>query len=131
MCFHLPGAGSCMRVSALGLSKLNSLMCCRGPGELLGRKQSGQAGLGCLRAAQLPGDTPLLEAARASAKAQLATLGAQPVERSSSCCGATRSILWHCISVAVSNCFTGCVGILAHCVPCGRLALLAKLTTCW
>lgn len=47
----------------------------RGPGELLGRKQSGQAGLGCLRAARLPGDTPLLEAARSSAKAQLTALG--------------------------------------------------------
>lgn len=47
----------------------------RGPGELLGRKQSGQTGLGCLRAARLPGDTPLLEAARSSAKAQLAALG--------------------------------------------------------
>lgn len=71
----LSAVASCASVSASGLSKLDSLMC-RGPGELLGRKQSGQAGLGCLRAAQLPGDTPLLEAARSSAKAQLAALGA-------------------------------------------------------
>lgn len=51
---------------------------CRGPGELLGRRQSGQSGLGCLRAAELPRDTPLLDAARATAKAQLTSLGLDP-----------------------------------------------------
>jgi hypothetical protein len=56
----------------------------------LGRKQSGQAGLGCLRAAQLPGDTPLLEAARASAKAQLAALGLNPADWPTQLLGALR-----------------------------------------
>ena len=114
----LSGTASCTSASALGRSKLGSLMRCRGPGELLGRKQSGQAGLGCLRAAQLPGDTPLLEAARASAKAQLATLGAQPVERSVSCCGVTRSILWQSATASLgvlASSRTACRVLGWHC----------------
>lgn len=51
---------------------------CRGAGEVLGRKQSGQKAIGCLRACSLPEDQDLLEAARGGAVSLLEEHGLEP-----------------------------------------------------
>ena len=50
----------------------------RGAGELLGKKQSGTAALGCLRAASFPQDKQLLKEARGAAKRVLVQYGMDP-----------------------------------------------------
>ena len=51
---------------------------CRGPGDFLGKKQSGRDGLSCLKAARLPEDRQLLEQARAAAAELLQEYGLEP-----------------------------------------------------
>lgn len=58
-------------------SFLHALLC-RGPGDFLGRKQSGRDGLSCLKAARLPEDRQLLEQARAAAAELLQEYGLEP-----------------------------------------------------
>lgn len=50
----------------------------RGPGQVLGRQQSGKSSLGCLRAADLSIDGPLLIQARDTAVEQLTEYGMDP-----------------------------------------------------
>ncbi len=51
---------------------------CRGPGDFLGKKQSGKDGLSYLKAAKLPEDRQLLEHARAAAAEMLQEMGLDP-----------------------------------------------------
>lgn len=51
---------------------------CRGPGDFLGKKQSGKDGLSYLKAAKLPEDRQLLEQARAAAVDLLLEYGLEP-----------------------------------------------------
>ena len=53
-------------------------MLCRGPGDFLGKKQSGRDGLSYLKAAKLPEDRQLLEQARAAAAEMLQEMGLDP-----------------------------------------------------
>ena len=50
----------------------------RGPGDFLGKKQSGKDGLSYLKAAKLPEDRQLLEQARAAAAEMLQEMGLDP-----------------------------------------------------
>ena len=50
----------------------------RGPGDFLGKKQSGVNGLGYLRVAKLPQDRQILEQARAGAAELLQESGLEP-----------------------------------------------------
>lgn len=52
--------------------------CCRGPGQALGKQQSGKGSLGCLRAADLVTDSDLLEQARKTAMDLLIQNGMDP-----------------------------------------------------
>ncbi len=51
-----------------GVCVANCAVLCRGPGDFLGKKQSGRDGLSYLKAAKLPEDRQLLEQARAAAR---------------------------------------------------------------
>lgn len=53
-------------------------MLARGPGDFLGKKQSGKDGLSYLKAAKLPEDRQLLEQARAAAAGLLQEMGLDP-----------------------------------------------------
>lgn len=55
-----------------------SCVSCRGPGDFLGKKQSGVNGLGYLKAAKLPQDRQILEQARAGAADLLQRSGLEP-----------------------------------------------------
>ena len=51
---------------------------CRGPGDFLGKQQSGHDGLKCLNAARLPDDMRLLDQARSVAADLIARHGLNP-----------------------------------------------------
>ena len=53
---------------------------CRGPGDFLGKKQSGKDGLSYLKAAKLPEGRHLLEQARAAAAEMLLDMGLDPTK---------------------------------------------------
>ena len=72
----MPEGSHCLAARAVLL--LNVPFSCRGPGDFLGKKQSGKDGLSYLKAAKLPEDRHLLEQARAAAAEMLLDMGLDP-----------------------------------------------------